>query len=35
MDGKGAWRDNAFVECFWRTVQYEEVTTKLVGVFGS
>jgi putative transposase len=25
MDGKGAWRDNIFVERFWRTVKYEEV----------
>ena len=25
MDGKGAWRDNVFVERLWRTVQYEEV----------
>jgi putative transposase len=24
-DGKGAWRDNVFVERFWRTVKYEEV----------
>ena len=25
MDGKGAWRDNVFVERFWRSVKYEEV----------
>src|SRR3954449_10474368 len=25
MDGKGAWRDNAFVERLWRSVKYEEV----------
>ena len=25
MDGKGAWRDNVFVERIWRTVKYEEV----------
>jgi putative transposase len=25
MDGKGAWRDNVFVEHLWRTVKYEEV----------
>jgi len=25
MDGKGAWRDNVFVERFWRTLKYEEV----------
>jgi len=23
MDGKGAWRDNVFVERLWRTVKYE------------
>ena len=25
MDGKGCWRDNVFVERFWRSVKYEEV----------
>jgi putative transposase len=25
MDGKGAWRDNIFVERLWRTVKYEQV----------
>jgi putative transposase len=25
MDGKGAWRDNVFVERFWRTIKYEEI----------
>jgi len=25
MDGKGAWKDNVFIERFWRTVKYEEV----------
>lgn len=25
MDGRGAWRDNVFVERFWRTLKYEEV----------
>jgi putative transposase len=25
MDGKGAWRDNVFVERLWRTIKYEEV----------
>ena len=25
MDGRGAWRDNVFIERFWRTVKYEEV----------
>ncbi len=25
MDGKGAWRDNIFVERLWRTIKYKEV----------
>src|SRR5262245_1965540 len=25
MDGKGAWRDNVFLERLWRSVKYEEV----------
>jgi transposase InsO family protein len=25
MDGKGAWRDNLFIERLWRSVKYEEV----------
>ena len=25
MDGKGAWRDNVFIERFWRTLKYEAV----------
>jgi putative transposase len=25
MDGKGAWRDNIFVERLWQTIKYEEV----------
>ena len=25
MDGKGAWRDNVFVERLWRSVKYEAV----------
>jgi putative transposase len=25
MDGKGAWRDNVFVEWLWRSVKYEEI----------
>jgi putative transposase len=28
MDGKGSWRDNVFVERFWRTLKYEEVYLK-------
>ncbi len=25
MDGKGAWRDNVFVERLWRSIEYEEI----------
>jgi putative transposase len=25
MDGKGRWKDNVFIERFWRTLKYEEV----------
>ena len=25
MDGRGAWRDNVFIERLWRTLKYEEV----------
>jgi putative transposase len=25
MDGRGAWRDNVFVERIWRTIKYERV----------
>jgi putative transposase len=25
MDGRGAWRDNVFVERLWRSVKYKEV----------
>jgi putative transposase len=25
MDGKGAWRDNVFVERLWRSIKYEEL----------
>ncbi|MGZ8371080.1 MAG: integrase core domain-containing protein, partial [Caulobacteraceae bacterium] len=25
MDGKGAWRDNLFIERLWKSVTYEEV----------
>ena len=28
MDGKGAWRDNVFVERLWRTIKYDEVYLK-------
>ena len=25
MDGRGAWRDNVFIERLWRSVKYEEI----------
>jgi putative transposase len=25
MDGKGAWRDNVFIERIWRSIKYEEI----------
>jgi putative transposase len=28
MDGKGAWRDNVFVERLWRTIKYDEIYLK-------
>ena len=28
MDGKGAWRDNVFVERLWRSIKYEDVYLK-------
>jgi hypothetical protein len=31
MDGKGTWRDNVFVERFWRTIKYEEVYLRAYG----
>jgi len=31
MDGKGAWRDNVFVERLWRTIKYEEVYLRTYG----
>ena len=34
MDGKGAWRDNVFVERLWRSVKYEEVYLKAYGSVG-
>ena len=30
MDGKGAWRDNVFVERFWKTLKYGLSNTDLV-----
>ena len=31
MDGRGAWRDNVFVERLWRSVKYEEVYLRANG----
>jgi putative transposase len=31
MDGRGAWRDNVFVELLWRSVKYEEVYLRAYG----
>lgn len=31
MDGRGAWRDNVFVERVWRSVKYERVYLKAYG----
>ena len=31
LDGKGAWRDNVFVERLWRTIKYEEVYLRAYG----
>ena len=31
MDGKGAWRDNVFVERLWLTIKYEEVYLRTYG----
>ena len=28
MDGRGSWRDNVFLERFWRSVKYEEVISE-------
>ena len=28
MDGKGAWTDNIFIERFWQSLKYEEVTLR-------
>ncbi len=28
MDGRGAWRDNVFIERFWRTIKYDEIYLK-------
>lgn len=34
MDGKGAWRDNVFVERLWRSVKYEEIYLKAYDTVG-
>lgn len=31
MDGRGAWRDNVFVERLWRTIKYEEIYLRAYG----
>ena len=31
MDGRGAWRDNVFVERLWRSVKYEEIYLRAYG----
>lgn len=31
MDGKGAWRDNIFVERLWRTIKYEDIYLRAYG----
>ncbi len=31
MDGRGAWRDNVFVERIWRSVKYERVYLRAYG----
>ena len=31
MDGRGAWRDNVFVERLWRSIKYEEVYLRAYG----
>jgi len=35
MDGKGAWRDNVFVERLWRSVKYEEVYLRAQRIRGA
>ena len=31
MNGRGAWRDNVFVERLWRSIKYEEVYLRAYG----
>jgi putative transposase len=35
MDGRGRWRDNVYIERFWRTVKYEEIFLRGYGDLGS
>ena len=35
MDGRGAWRDNVFVERLWRSVKYERVYLKAYDSVGA
>jgi putative transposase len=34
MDGKGAWRDNVFVERLWRSIKYEEIYLRAYDTVG-
>jgi len=34
MDGKGAWRDNMFVERLWRSIKYEEIYLRAYDTVG-
>jgi len=34
MDGKGAWRDNVFIERFWKTLKYEAVYLRAYETMG-
>ena len=34
MDGKGAWRDNVFVERLWRSIKYEEIYLRVYDTVG-
>ncbi len=34
MDGKGAWRDNVFVERLWRSIKYEEIHLRAYDTVG-
>ena len=34
MDGKGNWRDNAFIKRLWRSVKYEEIYLKAYASVG-